>query len=70
VITLLIILLVLALLVRFGLPAYLRRVQKADEQSDEPATVIHSGKDASWHAPIFESSVESPFFSQTLAAGR
>ncbi|MBS1991468.1 MAG: metallophosphoesterase [Cyanobacteria bacterium SZAS LIN-2] len=55
-------LLVLALAafgVRFKI---VRRRRKRSDRPDEAVTVIHSGKDASWHAPVFESAVSSPFF--------
>jgi len=53
---------VLALLVAWLFRVQVRRAKEADKQSDIAVAVIHSGKDASWHAPVFEAAVHSPFF--------
>ena len=58
-------LLVLALLIAWRLQK-LKWLSKSKAKADlaalEPFTVIHSGKDASWHAPVFEAPVHEPFF--------
>ncbi len=61
-ITLSVILLVLALFVVWFIRVYLPRIAEEDKHTDVPATVIHSGKDPSWHAPVFHAGVHAPFF--------
>jgi hypothetical protein len=55
-------LLVLALLAVWFFRVQLRRIKETDKQSDIAFAVIHSGKDPSWHAPVFEAAVQSSFF--------
>jgi hypothetical protein len=62
VITLAIILLALTLLIGLGIYALQRQSKQPDKHSDMAVTVIHSGKDASWHAPVFEAPGHAPFF--------
>ncbi|MBU6453055.1 MAG: metallophosphoesterase [Cyanobacteria bacterium REEB67] len=39
-----------------------RRAGKSPSAMDEPITIIHSGKDPSWHAPLFDAAANAPFF--------
>jgi acid phosphatase type 7 len=39
-----------------------RKAGKSSSVHDEAITVIHSGKDPSWHAPLFDAAANAPFF--------